>query len=390
VSAPHQRLVDLVPSEASGALPEVRVPERSVARELRALIRAASGLPPTEAVPSLSVGYEKIERTIEGLLELSALRGSVFSLLVGAYGSGKTHLLLHLGERALEDGRPVLRLAVEQLDPDIGQPQRHLRRLLEDSTLPLAGRPSMMDLLHSWTNKPARTDGLLQALERLSTREDEIGENASRILRAARRRRSPARALEALLGARDLATKTAARGNRAAAYGRLLLWLTLLEELEGLKGPVLFIDEAENLYRGGVTRAERRTALRSLAFYCSGVIASGCVVLALTPEAGKELAEECSELLGEVGEQSSTLPWEDASMLRRRLLQTKPIAVPALKADAAQELAQLVRKVHRAVRGPVRAPGIDALVADLSRARANPRVIVRSVVDHLENAWWTT
>ena len=183
--------------------------------------------------------------------------------------------------------------------------------------------------------------------------------------------------------------KTATRSNRAAAYGRLLLWLTLLEELEGLKGPVLFIDEAENLYRGGVTRAERRTALRSLAFYCSGAIAGGCVVLALTPEAGEKLALESSELLGEVDEQSSTLPWEDASMLQRRLRQTKPIAVPALKADAAQELAQLVRKVHRAVRGAVRAPGIEELVAELSRARANPRVIVRSVVDHLENAWWT-
>jgi hypothetical protein len=388
-SAPHRTLVDLAPTAAPAALPEVQAPDKAAARELRAIIRAGSGLPPTEAVPSLSVGYEKIERTIERLLEVSALQGSVFSLLVGAYGSGKTHLLLHLAERALEDGRPVLRLAVEQLDVDLGQPQRHLRRLLEDSTLPLEGRPSMMDLLHAWTSKPSRTERLLETLERLASREDEVGENARRIVRAARQRRTPARALEALLGAKDLLGKTAAKSHRAAAYGRLLLWLTLLEELEGLKGPVVFIDEAENLYRGGVTRAERRTALRSLAFYCSGVIASGCVVLALTPEAGAELAEECSALLREVDEQSSTLPWEDASMLERRLRQTKPIAVPALKADAALDLAEHVRKAHRAVRGKVRAPGLEALVAELSRARANPRVIVRSVVDHLESAWWS-
>ncbi len=75
-------------------------------------------------------------------------------------------------------------------------------------------------------------------------------------------------------------------------------------------------------------------------------------------------------------------------MLERRLRQTKPIPVPALKADAALELSQLVRKVHRAVRGSVRAPGLDDIVTKLSHAKANPRVIVRTVVDYLERTWW--
>jgi formate dehydrogenase len=35
---------------------------------------------------------------------------------------------------------------------------------------------------------------------------------------------------------------------------------------------VLLIDEAENLYRGGTSRLERRTALRSLSFYCGGML----------------------------------------------------------------------------------------------------------------------
>jgi hypothetical protein len=386
--APHRVLIDLEPATPPAEWPEVRVPNKGAARELRALVRASSGLPPTEGVPTLSVGYEKIDQTIDKMLEVSALRGSVFTELTGPYGSGKTHLLLHLADRALADRRPVLRLAVEAAHSDLGQPQRHLRRLLEDSTLPLTGRPSITDLLYGWTSRDDQTERLLDALTRLSGRDDEVGQDALTIARAAKRRRTPRRTLESLLGGRDLAHKTAARGHRSTAYGRLLLWLTLLEEMEQMKGPVLIIDEAENLYRGGVTRAERRTALRSLAFYCSGVISSGCVVLALTKEASEQLAEECRELLDEVDEQTSTLPWEDAGMFLRRLKQTKPIAVPALRADAAQELAQAVRKAHRAVRGAVRVRGLDDAVADLVAARATPRAIVRKVIDRLESAFW--
>ncbi len=387
-SAPHRVLVDLHEKEMDGELPEVRPPDKAAARELRALVRSASGLPPTEGVPTLSVGYEKIDQVIVDLLSVSALQGSVFAELTGAYGSGKTHLLLHLADRALDDRRPVLRLAVEAAHTDLGQPQRHLRRLLEDSTLPLGGRPSITDLLYQWTSREDSTSRLVETLERLQARDDEIGEDAATIVRAAKRRKNPRRTLESLLSGRDLSEKTATRRYRAAAYGRLLLWLALLEELEGLKGPVLFIDEAENLYRGGVARAERRTALRSLAFYCGGVIASGCVVLALTKDASEKLADECEELLGEVDDQASTLTWEDAALFLRRLRRPKVIPVPALKPDAAHELSRAVRKAHRMVRGSVRAPGIDELVQAHLAARDTPRAIVRTVVDRLERAWW--
>jgi hypothetical protein len=386
-SAPHRVLVEL-DERAVGDLPEVRPPNQAAALELRGLVRAASGLPPTEGVPSLSVGYEKIDRIIVDLLSVSALQGSVFAELTGAYGSGKTHLLLHLADRALDDGRPVLRLAVEAAQSDLGQPQRHLRRLLEDSTLPIERRPSITDLLYQWTSREDSTIRLVEALEKLSAREDEVGENALQVVRAARRRKSPRRALESLLSGRDLSEKTATKRYRESAYGRLLLWLSLLEELEGFKGPVLFIDEAENLYRGGVSRAERRTALRSLAFYCGGAIASGCVVLALTKDASEKLADECEELLGEVDEQTSTLTWENAAMFLRRLRRPKMIPVPALKADASHDLARAVRKAHRVVRGSVRAPGIDDLVDEHLAARDTPRAIVRTLVDCLERAWW--
>ncbi len=89
----------------------------------------------------------------------------------------------------------------------------------------------------------------------------------------------------------------------------------LAARLEGCEGPVVILDEAENLYRAGVSRAERRTALRSLGFYCGGALPRACVVLAITPETLTLLREEASELLDEIADQSTLLPVEDIAML---------------------------------------------------------------------------
>ena len=90
-SAPHRVLVDLVPAEAVDDLPEVRPPDKSATRELRALVRAASGLPPTEGVPALSVGYEKIDQVIVD---------STLRLVVEGLGVRRAHGRLRLGQDA--------------------------------------------------------------------------------------------------------------------------------------------------------------------------------------------------------------------------------------------------------------------------------------------------
>lgn len=384
---PHRTLIELAPSdEEPGELPEVRPPDEASAPALRALLRSAHGLPPLEALPSLSVGFERIDETIDRLFEHSAMQGSVFTLLTGAYGSGKTHLLLHLAERALADKRPVLRLAVEQLDTDLGNPQRHLRRMLEDATLPLPGRPSLIDLLTQWTRRPAQLRKVVAALEALAAEEGEVAPIATRLLSLASRDESPRAAVEGLLGASDLTEKPPSPGNRGAAYARLLLWVALLERVEGLRGPVLLVDEAENLYRGGLSRAERRTALRSLAFYCGGTIPSACVILAITPDAVDELRAESEQLLAELEDQKTALAWEDASMLARRLRSAKPVHVPVLPESATAELADRVRKTHQKARGRARDAGFDAFVASLGKT--SPREVVRRTLDRLETSWW--
>ncbi len=116
---------------------------------LRSMLRLGQGLPPLEATPELTVGLDEVDRRIDALFE-TAQSGSVFAVLCGEYGAGKTHHMLHLEARALAAKRPVLRLSVERLDEDLGNPQRHLRRLLEGSVLPLKGRPGPLDRLDAW------------------------------------------------------------------------------------------------------------------------------------------------------------------------------------------------------------------------------------------------
>jgi len=388
---PHRPMVDLVFSlftDAEIGLRTPTPPPAARAAELRAMVRGAQGLPPTEAILSMSVGHEAIDRTIDELFELSRMEGSVFALLAGAYGSGKTHLLLHLAARARAEKRPVLRLSLERLDADLGNPQRHLRRMLEQAELPLPGTPSLLDLLSVWVRSQRRLDALLRELSAIQAEGTDASAAAARVLRAAAASKSKAAAVEGVLGAIDLERKANAPNYRQDAYGRLLLWLTLLERLEGCAGPVLMIDEAENLYKGGSSRSERRTALRSLAFYCGGALPRACVVLAITPDVLPELRAEAKELLDEVSEQRTLLTWEDAAMFRRRLVKAKPQTVPLLLDAHRELLAGRVRKTHAAVRGHTKDPRWAEHVAAMESPDVTPRELVRRTIERLEGLWW--
>lgn len=391
VPPPHRTFVDLTPPPAwRGSVTRAAPTTPPAGREaaMRTVIRAMQGLPALDAVSSMSVGHERIDRTITALFEHAAMESSVFGMLVGAYGTGKSHLLLHLSARALAERRPVFRLSLERLDSDLGNPQRHLRRMLEQSTLPLPGSPTPLDRLVGWTRSPLTLRAVTKALDALAAGAGEVSGPARRAAQLMTKARSPGLALEGYLGALDLAEKPSNPNYRLDAYNRLLLWLALLERVEGCAGPVVVIDEAENLYRGGTTRAERRTALRSLSFYCSGLLPGACVFMAITPEALERLRDEAKELLDDVAAQKTVLPCEDAAMFRQRVARVAAMEVPALTAAHRLTLAFKVRTTHESVRGRVPDAGwfewIDQVVAD----EGPPRALVRQVADRLERAWW--
>jgi hypothetical protein len=389
---PHRPLVDLtMPFSFEGATPPgPAAPDTSVAAPLRALMRASQGLPPVESILSMTVGQEAIDEAIDRLFSHAAIDGSVFTLLTGDYGTGKTHLLLHLAARALAERRPVFRLSLERLDTDFGNPQRHLRRMLEGAFLPGRGRPTPIDRLLAWTRSPEALTRLVRALEQVAASGDgDAARAATRALRRASDAKKPAAALDTFLGATDLEAKTGGANYRLDAYGRLLLWCELLERLDRCAGPVLVIDEAENLYKIGVSRSERRTALRTLSFYCGGALPRACVVMAITPDVLETLRSESGELLEELSDQTTILSAEDVAMLKRRLSRIKPIVVPALTRDHRATLLGRVRATHARVRGR-RADANWSRFADelLVDGDMSPRELVRRASDWLEARWW--
>lgn len=388
VPPPHAPYVELQqPARwAPPALSVVREARKAQGspEDLRSLVRGSSGIPPVDAVVALSVGHERVDEAIDRLFAYTAHDGSVFALLVGPYGSGKTHVLLHLAARALEARRPVLRLSVEQLSVDLGSPQKHMRRLLQDTDLPLKGAPSPLEWLTAATRTVKARTELLAELDAIASSGGDLAAAAKKVLRLCKRKGARvARVLESFFSVVDLADKPSNPSYRQDAYERLLLWMELWRRRETLAGPVVLIDEAENLFRPGSTRVDRRTALRSLSFYCGGTLPGACVIAAITPEALAQLLDEAPGLLSEVEAQAGTLAWEDASMFARRLPRTKPIEAPSLGPEHRRALVDRVRALHARVRGPVRDPEWAAFAARMAKS-ANPRSLVRAVFDRLE------
>src|SRR5215216_1422368 len=70
-----------------------------------------SGIPPTRGLEAYTVGMDSILETLEGEYLRGYLKdgGSSFKLVVGEYGSGKSHFLYRLRDKAWENGYVVSR-----------------------------------------------------------------------------------------------------------------------------------------------------------------------------------------------------------------------------------------------------------------------------------------
>jgi bacteriophage exclusion system BrxC/D-like protein len=387
---PHRSWTTLVQNLGDRKHRRLRLPEERKQSALRNLIRISEGLPPTEHVTQMSVGQERLDRTIKRLFEIVSRTGSFFSVLVGEYGSGKTHLMMHLAERALEDNRPVFWLNLERTNLDLGNPARHLTRLLEHSQLPIRSRPNAIELATRWTRTQAAVSALMERLAEVEKLENsEASAAARKALRIAESARDRGFALESFLVGADLEKRPGDPIYRHDAYRRVFLWFELLARLSEIRGPVILIDEAENLYTSGRPPASRRTSLRSLSFYCGGALPGTCVILAMTPPAFEEMKSEARDLLAEAGDMDTTLELENVERFRRSLWGLKPDPVKPLTRTEREELSERVRRMHKAVRGPVEIETWKDEVKEAITAHASPRTLIRALVDRLEVAWWS-
>ena len=376
------------PEELPAQPPAVEAVPPSRASALEAHLRLVRGLPPVGGLEAISVGMEELDAELGQLFEHATRDSSVFTILSGDYGSGKTHRILHLESRALAQGRPVFRLSVERLDEDLGNPQRHLRRLLESGTVPDRHRSAPLEKLELWLASGAGQKRLEAALEAIALLEAPGAKAALRALRGRDGEGFDPDWVRQVLGALDLEAKPGAPTYRRDAYSRLHLWLELLARLEDADGPLIVLDEAENLFRAGVSRPERRTALRSLAFYASGWIERAVVVLAVTPDTLAVLRSESKELLAQIDGQATHLPEEDVAMLRRRL-RTKPLAVTRMGRPELEELADRAYQIGCKARGLRRERSRAELLGELAAGAKTPREVVQRVAQHVEGRAWT-
>ncbi len=374
--------------ELDGEPPTVEAVESNRAKALRAHLRLVRGLPPIESLEQISVGMEALDAELTALFGHAAHDSSVFAILSGDYGSGKTHRLLHLESLALAEHRPVFRLSVERLDEDLGNPQRHLRRLLESGTLPGRNALGPLDQLELWLASESKTRRLHEALEEVAGLDVPGAKAALRVLRGSEEGLD-ADHVRRVLGALDLELKPGAPTYRRDAYARLHLWVELLARLEETDGPLIVLDEAENLFRAGVSRPERRTALRSLSFYCGGWIERGVIVLAVTPDTLSILRSEASELLAEIDGQATHLPEEDVTMLRRRL-RSRPLSVARMGTDELEELADRAYQIGCRARGLRRERSREELLEAFAKGAKKPREVVQRVAQHVESRAWST
>ena len=280
------------------------------------------------------------------------------------------------------------RIVASDRDDGKSNPQRHLRRLIENATFPGKRPMRFLERLDAWLAKPAARQRLRRALDAVFKAHDETERPAARAVAYAPDDDVDDDAVREIFGALDLVDKPSSPSYRKDAYARLHLWVDVLERLEGCAGPVLILDEAENLYRVGVSRTERRTALRSLAHYCGGALPRATVVLAVTPDTLEALREEAGALLDEIEEQATLLPSEDVAMLRRRLLRARPIRVKKLGPSELEALAEQARSVARNVRGKHVDRRIGEFLERAVKDSDTPRDLLRRVMLREERIAW--
>jgi hypothetical protein len=170
-----------------------------VTRQRRALEALRAGVPSRDAVGLLGSGQAEIEDRFLALVERARDGAAGGMLLGGGFGSGKSHLLQHLGQLALNAGLAVSRVVISKETP-LHDPVKVFRAAADSAVV--AGRhdtaiaeaaadlhldgPAYAELL-SWAGSPesdlnARFVASLLLFARLRDRDPECGGRAAQRL----------------------------------------------------------------------------------------------------------------------------------------------------------------------------------------------------------------
>jgi hypothetical protein len=327
--------------------------EESVrARLLRTLQRLRSGLPPTEGLEHLSVGYGQVLATIEH--RLNGHEGSGRWIMArGNYGAGKTHFLQTVRDLAHARGFATCYLCADSGMSALNHPQRFMASLLGSLEIPgraslgysplilqmaatPEGRKVLLEQCRKWSiggRMPfSRAMGWLWTLESI-----DAAKNGADVCYAPQ----VAGLLADDLSGLSIAHRAATPDARQLAYHLLLMARDLLRH-SGYRGLVILLDEVESIYTKLPGYPSRRGAVKVLAAFCeSGLFKGVMTAVAITPDAHRMLVYEMAgtnfdDCLG---------PFEPVDSLLRRCADGSPHLMNCHVIRGA-EVAALLEKVR--------------------------------------------
>lgn len=271
----------------------------SRASRLRMLMRLRAGLPPTDGLEHLSIGYDRPLAAINKLLDEGR-----WIVAAGDYGAGKTHFLQVLRSVSHSRGFATCYLCSDSQLNALNHPQRFLPNLLQTLDLPGGMAPGYGALISELTASASGRRLLQETVSRyaVGTRMP-FGDALWRLECLERFHRNtsdplvPAAPQWSRAIANDLMGITAAHRTAAPAYReatyRLLLIARDLVMANGCRGLVLLIDEAESIFTKLHNIRSRAGAVRVLSFLCASSKLRHCrAAVAMTPDAIAALKDE--------------------------------------------------------------------------------------------------
>ncbi len=263
---------------------------------LRSIERLRCGLPPSSHAARLSVGTAALARSFGQFLNGNEHDNNGF-LVLGDYGTGKSHALTLLREMGLAAGFATCWLTADGFECALNHPQRFLATLLGTLETPSGdgGYAALLTrLLGNPDTLPQVADTVLQHMTagaQLDLKASSLAFLLREVLKSERGHREDEQRyavreeLIRLLAGEPLTGSAGLESYRLAAY-RLLAVACGIVAIAGCRGLVVIIDEVESVFTKLPNRLSRQGAYRVLSALIHGQSTPTIrVAIGMTPDA---------------------------------------------------------------------------------------------------------
>jgi hypothetical protein len=358
---------------------------------LRAILRLKAGLAPLDRLEELTVNRARHFDYLSSLLSTAKSESHAFGIVLGPYGSGKSHFLQLAKQFALNHKFAVAQLNLDTGVASLSHPQRHVSSILSTLTAPPPWG-SLLEWVGTVFDDPVESLSIEDHLRSKLNQYRSIGNTADEILAivdSSPREQRSVRIVEHLSGGLLVGYSAHTRA-RLRAYELLQFWAKLCRDYLGCAGLVLLLDEMENLFSGAVywNILSRRTALRTLGYYSSN-LKPAAIVCALTPDGWDQFRDEIKVRKDYFINYWSRLESENIPKLLTTILKCDPHELFVFNQRTYGMLAMQLESIHAEARRYHQASLSRSFATAFSSPSMTPRIFAKSVVSALEANWLT-